>query len=659
MDTIQQASHPRIRVSIIAFISSSKQISTIGFVFLAILWTILIYEDYRQALQQNSQAIINLAHESANTSFETDVTFRRWASSHGGIYVPTTERTPPDPYLKEMPERDIVTASGKHLTLMNPSYILRQLHEDDSIRGEKRAHLTSLKPIRPKNAATDWETVALQSFEQGKKEYSSVQIIGGQPIYRYMRPLFTERGCLKCHAVQGYKEGDVHGGISISVPLSSFEAIMVNDRNYALHLHLGFWLVGVFAFISVWKIIQQRVKHQHQKESILRESEQKFHTVADWTYDWEYWEDPDGNLLYNSPSCERITGYTPDEFVVDPSLIQRMVYPDDQESYQQHVLTSRNELYTQVHEIDFRILARSGEERWISHICRPVYADDGKYLGRRVSNRDTTEQHQMQARAQQQQLQLIQTDKMKSLGVLVSGVAHEINNPNNLVMFNTDLVTQIVKDILPLLDEFISNNPGRTISNLSYAETRMELLHLLEGVSIGSMRIKEIVSNLKEFVRGDAGNMNQEFCINNLVESTLLIVGNHVRQCTHRFSVELDKNIKATRGNIQQIEQVIINLVTNACDAILDREQAIRIQTYMNIENDTVCAVVSDEGEGIPEEQLKQVFDPFFTTKRDKGGTGLGLYISYNIIQAHKGNLLIESEVGKGTTVTISIPIKV
>lgn len=131
---------------------------------------------------------------------------------HGGVYVPVTEKTQPNPLLADIPERDIRTSSGKILTLMNPAYMTRQAYELGFKEYGVRAHITSLKPIRPENAPDSWETKALQAFERGGKEIYSVETIEDKEYFRLMNPLITEKGCLLCHARHGYKENDIRAG---------------------------------------------------------------------------------------------------------------------------------------------------------------------------------------------------------------------------------------------------------------------------------------------------------------------------------------------------------------------------------------------------------------------------------------------------------------
>ena len=133
-----------------------------------------------------------------------------------------------------------------------------------------------------------------------------------------------------------------------------------------------------------WDIIERK-----RAEDALRKSEEKFRTLVDWTYDCEQWVDPQGDIVYISPSCERITGYRPDDFISDPTLLARIVHPEDRPLYEEHKHLIHDET-AGISNIEYRIIARDESERWIDHICRPLFGDDNRYLGRRVSNRDIT-----------------------------------------------------------------------------------------------------------------------------------------------------------------------------------------------------------------------------------------------------------------------------
>ncbi len=191
---------------------------------LAVVWTVVFAASLVWNVIQARQNTLEAARIQARAAFEKDVIYRRWNAKHGGIYALVTEETQPNPYL-DVPERDVTTPLRRPLTLINPAYMTRQVHELAEEQYGVRGHITSLNPIRPQNVPDPWETEALQAFERGKTEVSLVAKMEGEGYMRLMRPLITEKGCLKCHAAQGYQEGDIRGGISVSVPLEPLWAI--------------------------------------------------------------------------------------------------------------------------------------------------------------------------------------------------------------------------------------------------------------------------------------------------------------------------------------------------------------------------------------------------------------------------------------------------
>jgi PAS domain S-box-containing protein len=237
------------------------------FWILLVLWTVLAGSILLWSLLREKHETEEVARIQARNSFEKDLVYRLWAASHGGVYVSTTDKTPPNPYLSHIEERDITTPSGRALTLVNPAYMTRQVHEMSAEKYGLRGHITSLKPIRPANAADEWETKALRAFEQGVKEVSSIESLDNQNYMRLMRPMITEQSCLKCHAEQGYKVGDLRGGISVSVPMAPIQAIA---RENALTLTVGhfvLWLLGVGGI----KLGGQRLKHRIQEHKYAEE----------------------------------------------------------------------------------------------------------------------------------------------------------------------------------------------------------------------------------------------------------------------------------------------------------------------------------------------------------------------------------------------------
>jgi len=214
-------------------------------VTLVVCWTAALALLLVWSLNNQKEAISALALNTARITWERDLLYRRWSANHGGLYAPVSQKTPPNPYLADYPERDLITPSGRQLTLVNPAYMTRQVYELASEATGVRGHITSLQPVRRENAADAWETGALKAFEQGVEEVSSVENLEGQPYLRLMRPFRTEKGCLQCHAQQGYKEGDIRGGLSIAIPMAPLENI---GRQYQINTwvrYLLVWLLGI------------------------------------------------------------------------------------------------------------------------------------------------------------------------------------------------------------------------------------------------------------------------------------------------------------------------------------------------------------------------------------------------------------------------------
>ena len=187
---------------------------------------------------------LDLAKTAALGSINKDIAFRAWAASHGGVYVTPDENTPPNPYLVQVPDRDLVTTEGKRLTLINPAYMLRLVMGANAHLFGVKGHLTSLQLTNPLNQPDEWEQAALEAFRPGAEEATTVVEIDGKPHLRMIRALPMEQGCLRCHADTGVKLGQVRGGISVAIPLEPIYAVSgAQDTNVNL-FHGAAWLLG-------------------------------------------------------------------------------------------------------------------------------------------------------------------------------------------------------------------------------------------------------------------------------------------------------------------------------------------------------------------------------------------------------------------------------
>ena len=283
--------------------SRERLIRITGFVWIAIIILSLSWNWY-----QVGKSAIMFAESEARTGYNKDVVYRRWASLQGGVYVTPNEKTPPNPYLANFHGRDVVTTEGKHLTLVNPAYMTRQVHTLERENNGVRGHITSLAPLNTQNVADPWESKALQSFSTGIKEVISIDTLEGQPYLRLMSPLITERSCLICHAVQGYKEGDIRGGISISIPFSPYAVAMKQQRMLLVFVH--FLICGV-GLLGLWK----GNDFLRSSEAILLMSEKRHRDILDTAMDGFLVIDTQGNLVEANQSYCQKTGYNEQELL--------------------------------------------------------------------------------------------------------------------------------------------------------------------------------------------------------------------------------------------------------------------------------------------------------------------------------------------------------
>lgn len=231
------------------------------------LWTLVCALSLGWNLAHMDEVAHEAAWVSADAAYFKDLNYRRWNSSHAGVYVPATERTPPNPHLAHVADRDVFTQDGVALTKVNPDYMMRQVHEIERDTGAILGHFTSLNPLRPENAPAPWEREALKQFEDGLEEYRAVSRDGGRQVLRLMRPMVTEPSCLNCHGEQGYAVGDVRGGISVSVPMEPYLRAAMEHQEHHLLAHGFIFLIGVGGIFFGKRRIDDHAMRRHQSDA--------------------------------------------------------------------------------------------------------------------------------------------------------------------------------------------------------------------------------------------------------------------------------------------------------------------------------------------------------------------------------------------------------
>jgi polar amino acid transport system substrate-binding protein len=240
--------------------------------------------------------------------------------------------------------------------------------------------------------------------------------------------------------------------------------------------------------------------------------------------------------------------------------------------------------------------------------------------------------------------------------VLVSGVAHEINNPNGLILLDVPILKAAFDDAREVLDAHRLEHGEFQLAGLPYERMRSEIPRMIDDMLAASRRIGHIVTDLKDFARREDAPRLEPVDLEAVARAAARLVENRIAKATTRFEVELAPGLPRVRGHAQRIEQVIVNLLLNACEALPDPSRAVRLLSRRDVITRTVVLEVQDEGVGISAEHLAHVTDPFFTTKRESGGTGLGLSVSARIVKEHGGALEFRSAPGAGTVAILTLP---
>ena len=371
-------------------------------------------------------------------------------------------------------------------------------------------------------------------------------------------------------------------------------------------------------------------RERRRAEKALKEAEERYRTVANFTYDWEYWIGPDDRIIYTSPSCERITGYSVAAFEKDPALMRRIVYPDDLAVYGQHFHEKKagKDYYG---EMEFRIIRADGSIRWIGHVCRPVYDDQGQFIGTRGSNRDVTRRRKLEE-------ELNRSRNLESLGILAGGIAHDFNN---------------------LLQGLI----GNIEMAIMYTPESSEAFPFLKNAESS---YRAAINLTKQFIAFATGGIS----IKNIINPASVImdaVSFALSGSNIKVVYDLSENLPDVCVDICQLGQAIGNITLNAREAmpsggrllVSAANEMLRGQEVPGLAPGKYIKIsIQDQGRGIAPDLLLKIFDPYFSTKQRgvQKGMGLGLTVSDSIARKHNGAITVETEIGKGSTFHIHLP---
>ena len=356
----------------------------------------------------------------------------------------------------------------------------------------------------------------------------------------------------------------------------------------------------------------------------------------------------EGRSIYANPACVSLFGHPSAESLLSLGVLETYA-PEFREALDDLVMHAQA-----VPEYDAGILRLDGSTVPVRATLAAVELEDGPAVIAFLI--DTTETVRAREREDQARVALEHADRLAALGTLSAGIAHEINNPNNLILFNADLLDKVLPEALAPVDRIASETPGFQAAGMPWPELRGEIVALLEGIQGGADRIRILVSGLKDYVRRDTSPTRRPCDLNAVAQSAQRLLAGLIRSSTDAFRTELEPDLPSVSANPQQIEQIVVNLLSNACEATADKSCPIVLSTRTDPDG-FVRVEVRDRGVGIPAENLPRVLDPFFTTRREEGGTGLGLSVSWGIVQTHRGELTVANDPEGGAVATLRLPI--
>ena len=541
--------------------------------------------DYNNLKKQTIEMVAN----EARAYFAKDQQVRLWATSHGGVYVRPDDRTPPNPYLSTLPDRDVVTSSGMKLTLMNPAYILRQIMTEYSTL-YVRSQISSLNPVNPANAPDAWQRAALESFEKGATEALEISEVDGAPYMRLIKPVIVEEGCLKCHLYQGYKAGDIRGALSVSVFLGP--AYELEKRQIAAHLwvHLIVWGVGLIGIA----LLSRSFKRRESAVRACKLNEEKYMTLFNSDQIGVAVVDAKGGLLDANLTFSGMLGYSPDE--IRSKTFRDISHPGELEenlALFKELIEGRRPSYS----MEKRYIHRLGHVIWGRLSVFGIFDADGRYLYGFAIINDITKNKEYEEEIER---------SLEEKSTLLKEVHHRVKN--NLAI------------VLSLLDLQSAYSKGTDMSQcLGDTRSRIRAMALVHEHLYRNRNLSDI--GVPDYLNSLLGSLAEAFCVDSGKIALESAAGD--------ISLPMDLLIPCG---------LIINeLVTNALKHAFKETGRGMVRVSLDKDDSEYTLQVRDNGSGMPE-------DIDITAS-------LGLQLVHSLVGQIEGSMEVDRSAG--TTFTI------
>jgi PAS domain S-box-containing protein len=404
------------------------------------------------------------------------------------------------------------------------------------------------------------------------------------------------------------------------------------------------------------KVIQgifRDITERKESEKMLRENEERFRKIFEGGALGMAFLGMDYKFERMNATICRMLGY-------DESELRELTFIDI--THPEHIEKDREMVAqllqgkTPYYKTEKRYIRKNGEIIWGNVTDSVVYDETGSPLYFIIMIEDITDRKRTEEEKAHLEQQLLHAQKMEALGTLVAGVAHEINNPVNKIMFDMPLLQKVWQDAMPVLKKEAERKPDKKYGGLTYEFLKENLPQLLSDMELAANRVAKTVNSLKNFTRQSSITDKKPVELNTAVLNAVRLIETTLRNSNILLEFELEEKSPVIDGNLQSIEQIIMNIAINATQAIKHTNGKIKISTGLQKTNGKVFITISDNGQGIDPTISDKIFDPFVTTRQADGGTGLGLPITYNLVEAHGGEITFKSKEGEGTAFTVAFP---
>ena len=576
--------------------------------------------------------------------------------------------------------RDIAMERGRimfemvHQTKINP---LLMVNDPQSFKRQALENIgyrvVSQKPMNPENLADAWEQQALSRFTKAS-DFAFEQVEqAGEPVFRYLGPVFMEEVCLQCHGGEGIKVGDLRGGISVSVKGRPIVESQIGTLKTMLFIHAGGFLLLSVSSIFLMGQLRNRLRQLIETRDQLKEKEAFLCSVTDNMGEGFLVLDAEGKVSYANPETEWLLGWDTAEMVgrywyelLDPA--QHEAPSVDNSAISQIFADGINR-----REENASFIHKDGRSIPVAYAVS-ARREGETSLGVVLTFTDISERKRAEAERNRLERQLNQANKMEAVGQLAGGIAHEINTPIQYIGDNLRFIKEAMGDVNQLMDAHIEllhqaeqvdllkpkvDQVHRVADEIDFDYIKEETPKTIEQSLSGVEQVARIVLAMKEFAH--PGSKQKALADLNR------IVSNAVAVCKNEWKYVADMELRLAPDLPQveclggEISQVILNLVINAAHAIAAAERGTKglISISSAVVGDQAEIRISDNGTGIPVSIRDSIFNPFFTTKDVGKGSGQGLAISQDIVVVkHRGRLWFETAVGVGTTFIMQLPLQ-